>query len=288
MIKVPRKPTIKLPLVVVLDIDGTCIGDVTPISKHYDIHTLASHLSDLEKINCKIPALDFKYFFDNYPITRPGFKEFIASLPKNAEIFFYTAGPAHWANIIAPQIAKYIGIRYNRPIFSREESVVGMYHPFKKSIKLIMPDVVKTLRSRYKGLTLENLKDRIFIVDDVQSNTIDENPRQILCPDYDYKECLIDITYGIPKEALNHPDVNKNVKKFYLYLYYNNEDATEITAIRDSNEKLVSHVMTFPTCANLTDDFWPKFGKELKTALKTGRGTISDNQIDLLNKRLKK
>ena len=189
----------KLPLVVVLDIDGTCIGDIVPVIKHYNIHTLASQLAGAEKISCKIPALDFTYFFDNYPIIRPKFKEFVASLPKNAEIFFYTASSDNWASNIAPQLAKYIGIRYNKPIFTREKSSIdnGYYDGLKKSIKLIMPDVVKTLHSKYKGLTLENLKDRIFIVDDIKNNTLDDRPRQILCPNYTYKNCLIDFTENI-------------------------------------------------------------------------------------------
>lgn len=282
-----------LPFILVLDIDGTIIGPVESLINHFNIHSLAKQLEGSGIIRSKVEPLDFKNLFDNYPFIRKGFKEFIQALPKNVEIFFYTAGSKIWANEISIQLAKYSGMRCPM-VFSREEYCIDHYsappNKYLKSINLILPVIIHSISSKYPKLTIDDLKDRVILVDDIKQNLIDNNNRQVVCPRYweNKRSCFFDITHGIPKDALDYPAISGMIKRLYIDFYYNNSNNITLTPINDMFGNPISHVITFKNCNDEQNDdnFWPVFQQEFKHAMIKGRGTISAKQIEHINRKI--
>ena len=192
-----------------------------------------------------------------------------------------------------PQVERFLGVRFNRPIFSREEGCIEHSNapPNKllKSLTMIVPDIIKSLSSRYSGLNESVLRDRIIFIDDLKDKTIELSSRQIVCPaplDFDKPRQLFDITRGIPKEALDHPAVAKMYANSTTSFYWFNKDKCIIDPIVGPDGKLIGHIMKVPEY-KYEDTFWFTFQKELKRAYGS-KGTVTDKQIAAIQKRVGK
>jgi hypothetical protein len=107
---------------------------------------------------------------------------------KWVEFFVYTASIKTWATQEIAWIEKSLGIKFNRPIFTREDCVVDGAGQYKKSLAKIMPRV---WRSVTKGSNLSK-SDRMYVtqkqlmVIDNSAVYMDFTDKLLLCPDYDY------------------------------------------------------------------------------------------------------
>jgi hypothetical protein len=169
------------PLVIVLDLDGTIIGDIRHQITTYDIHTKIK--SDGGKL---------QYNFKDYKsklkggIVRPFFCEFLRRLKQDIpsiEFFVYTASEQKWAIHIINQIEKTCSVKFNRPLFTRNDCIVAK-SVFTKSLDKIKPRIAKTLKSKYGPVNLEN---RILIVDNTDIFVKEDQPYQILCETYNFE-----------------------------------------------------------------------------------------------------
>lgn len=286
-----------IPFIIILDLDGTVIGDITLLDNYFELYRLASQLARSKKIKCEIPALDFGQFFSENQIIRPGFQEFIRDLPSNTEIFFYTCSTNDWAYQIIPQIEKHLNIRSNRPIFSREDACINhMYAPptkYIKSLVMLIPEIVKSLSKKYPAISRASetsLREHIVLIDDMKDNIIESSSRQIVCKPYGANDenppCFFDITRGIPREALEYPAVAKlYANKMTLFYYYNNKHF-KIEPVSGPDGKLLAHMLTMSAFKS-DDKFWTMLKKELERSLDK-KHTLSDKQIAIINKRLAK
>lgn len=185
------------PLVFVLDLDGTIVGDV----KNQVL------LYELKSANVNI-VYNIQKSFDA-GLIRPYFDVFVKNtknrLP-NAEFFIYTASEDRWANTIVTAIEKHISFKFNRPIFSRRHCV-----HMRKNLNMILPSIKRTLRKNYPNLRLEN---RIMIVD---NNEVYDDPKElVLCKTYD--KCCIENIPSLIKEDIfiRHQSVITNImRRFY-------------------------------------------------------------------------
>lgn len=177
--------TARGPLVILLDVDGTLVGDVVHQVVMYEI---GNSIKTNIKKNVQKSVMDSLQF--NY-LLRPGFKCFFEEATKaHVEIFIYTAAEKKWAEYIIKCIEQSNGIKFNRPILSRDQCI-NVNGELKKSINLVRPTLIKALKRKYKDsvITLEN---SILAVDN--NPVFIERDFQLLCSTYD-----ISVPMNIPQ-----------------------------------------------------------------------------------------
>lgn len=178
--------TYEKPIVFIIDIDGTMIGDIRPQLMLYELHLALKHA------NKKINMLNIKDFEDklkNGGIVRPYFTKFLKKMKDylpNVEFFVYTASETVWAKFLINHIEKALGIKFNRPIFTREDCFYDNQN-IKKSLCTITPVVLKHLKKKYGHLKRGDLENRLLMIDNT-SGVFDERDKKyvIHCESYDY------------------------------------------------------------------------------------------------------
>jgi hypothetical protein len=172
------------PLVIILDVDGTLIGDIRQQIMVYDLH------QSLKRIDKKLNVMnvrDLQFKLRSCGIVRPFFSRFVRKLP-NIEFFIYTASEKNWAHFLIPHIEKALNIKFHRPLFTREHCTVDEYGGYRKHMRVVFPLIVKTLKKKYPTLTISDLQDHVMMIDN-NKDVFDEIDQQyvVQCPTYDYK-----------------------------------------------------------------------------------------------------
>lgn len=168
------------PLVILLDIDGTLIGNISPQLMTYE---LVKRLKHKTKLQYNVKELQAKL---NDGIIRPHFKQFFEELTDlGIEIFIYTASEKKWAEFIIKQIETCVGVKFNRPLFTRNncELVGGKY---MKKISFVRPMVIKALQKKYNKIFTES-RNRIVAIDNRRVYAADDEKYLILCSTYKYR-----------------------------------------------------------------------------------------------------
>jgi hypothetical protein len=168
-----------VPLVILLDIDGTLIGDITSQITHYEI------VQSIKKAKGRVPynikSLQAKL---KDGIVRPYFKSFFEDLRSyGVEIFIYTASQKQWAEFIIKQIEYAYNIKFNRPIFTRNNCKY-INNDHIKSVKFVQPSVFKTLKRKYPAITVDDIKNNIIAIDN--RKVYDNDAKLVLCPTYNH------------------------------------------------------------------------------------------------------
>jgi hypothetical protein len=171
------------PLIFVIDIDGTIIGDIRPQVMLYEMNMA------IKKIDKKINVFNAKEFQNKLRdgIIRPFFGKFIKKIKENyspIEYFIYTASDKQWATFLVPHIEKSLGIKINRPIFTRQHCNI-VNNVVQKSMNRITPDILKTLKKKYGNI--KNIDDRVMIIDNIKVYEHNDVNKMIICPTYDFK-----------------------------------------------------------------------------------------------------
>lgn len=235
------------PLVIVLDLDGTIIGDIRHQITTYDIHT-----------KIKSAGGKLQYGFKDYKaklkggIVRPFFCEFVRRLKQDIpfiEFFVYTASEQKWAIHIINQIEKTCSVKFNRPLFTRNDCIVTKT-VLTKSLDKVKPRIAKTLKPKYGPINLEN---RILIVDNTNVFVKEDQPYQILCETYDFE---------YPENIgaiINHADYTKHHHII--------------------NQVLAEHLGIFlvgPNYLNFQDKFYRYYSSVLGKAMPTNKEFTKD------------
>lgn len=167
------------PLIMLLDIDGTIIGEILPQVmewqllleyKKESIRQFRSHLIETLK----------------GALVRPGITTFMETITKNmhVEFFIYTASEHKWANFLVPCIEAAMGVTFNRPILTRNHLIVNQKSGvFQKSIAKNLPILNRSLkRSGHHPVTL----NQCIMIDNNETLVEDEMSRLVLCSTYKY------------------------------------------------------------------------------------------------------
>lgn len=219
------------PLVLLFDLDGTIIGDIQWLCLEYQaLRHHNKHHAPSQKIRYQTSML---YRDLQQGMIRPYFRTFFKKLQKhfsNVECFIYTASDQKWAEYIIPRIEHVLGIRFQRPLFTRRHCTLLPTGRYVKSIDTVKPLVYKALAKPYGLRHLSELNSIILI--DNQPNNLKEGKGQVLCPTYDFQQ-PVDILrqWGspitFPKSVLhslglssNHSEtsVETMFAKYYKYL----------------------------------------------------------------------
>lgn len=201
----------QLPYIFVLDWDGTIAGRVDFQSYAFNIRSMLKQYGFKSNESKETPAKAFK---PGSKLIRPGFVSFIKAMQAhfhdNVHFFVYTASEKGWANQEIQWFEKANDIKFQRPIFTRDDCILDSSGSYKKSITKVYPRICRSVCKR-NSLTKRE-KDYILhhqlIVIDNNPVYVDHKDRVLICPDYDYTvfENLYDI---IPEEAKRHPDIQQ-------------------------------------------------------------------------------
>jgi len=219
----------KLPHIFIFDIDNCILGDVKYIVGEFNIYQHIDNLHPGYKYNYKT-----EYVSDLHKgLLRPYFKEFINFINKkyeNCEIYLYSNGSYSWVNgVVGPLIEKAAGINFNKPFFTRENSL-----SHEKSLSKVYKVIFKSLKKKYDNTLLDKnydniINNRLVFIDNLEDNTTTYKKRQIKCPDYDnmiYRDVYDNMLKIYGKDILN-TDI---VKRFFQMnkINYKNDDINDI------------------------------------------------------------
>jgi hypothetical protein len=257
-----------LPIIFILDWDGTIIGKCDFQSHQYTLHNSMKNHGFKPLKQHQIPPA----FYPNAKLVRPGFASFVKGISKaypDAQFFIYTASERRWANQEITWMEKTHGIQMNRPIFTRDDCTPDTVGNHRKSIAKIFPRIMKSISKEYPLTSAQRLyvlEKQLIIIDNNAVYT-DRMDKLLLCPDYNY--CVFEnLLHGIPLDARKHPVIQQTILSLinqgYLCSLPNDHDdgmrqlAKQYTWLA-SKCKAISDINT--TYEN--DDFW----KFLKLAI---------------------
>lgn len=191
------------PHIIVLDLDGTIIGNNEPQLCFIQIFQYISrHCFDNELEHMNMKAIISQAMRDG--LARPYLKEFfetISNLHGNYELFVYTASSKDIGNIMVECVEDAFDIQFNRPIFTSKDCTHSSYYIIK-SIKQIHTKLINCIYKKYpqcKNMTYDDLLQNITIIDNNMSCYLPtERCRIIHCSTYN-QITNIDILKYFPK-----------------------------------------------------------------------------------------
>lgn len=206
-----------IPLIIIIDLDGTIIGDISPQIMTFDLvknFKLAGYkfTHDIADLRSKLKS----------GLVRPYFSTFMTNLAKSipVEFFVYTASEKSWAELVIKNIEATHNIKFNRPIFARQYCVYSEKdREYKKSLSLIRPSIIKFLKRKYHvSFTKHDLQKNIMIIDN--SNVYHSNDQQnlLLCPTYNYRVPENVLTFIKEDQYKKHHMLINNTLNRYLSL----------------------------------------------------------------------
>ena len=175
-----RKPF--TPLIILIDIDGTMIGKINPQVCEYEL------LTSLDGHKLGAMKTDTVERLKN-GIIRPWFDWFCSTMMvqnSNVELYVYTASEENWAKFLIACVEEAIGVRFNRPLFTRKDCIL-VDGEYKKSIDHVTPIIAKNLRKKYKNVSQEHIAKNAMLVDNNQTvllHPLKERERFVLVPTY--------------------------------------------------------------------------------------------------------
>lgn len=161
--------SLSTPLVILIDMDGTIIGDATSSAC-------------MHELECNLGS---KRGLETYPfksrLIRPHVESFLKFMKSeyNCLCFVYTAAEQHWASKVIACFEKETGVAFSRPIFSRKDCVF-VDNVYRKSIQHVSPKLRAILRKRKQKLTDQN----VILIDNSDVLFPDSDYRRIICPTY--------------------------------------------------------------------------------------------------------
>lgn len=199
------------PRVLLLDMDGTIIGDVLPQVCEYEILNEFDARGKGNYSVSKLRALrDSVTAHLAEGVLRPYFAWFCSRVKaaRPTEIFVYTASDPKWAAIVVPCIERLAGIRFARPIFTRKHCIITDRGEIRKSLRRVLPTVLTRLRRTSPDLTLKHLYDSVVMIDNnplVMQGSPEDERRMVRCPTYDVR---------MPSDVLTHLSVDVVSKRY--------------------------------------------------------------------------
>lgn len=195
------------PFVFILDLDGTIIGDCV-----YQV--VLQNIEDVAKTN-KLKTNSKNMLTDCYSesskLIRPYFKYFINHIKsryENSKFYIYTASEKTWANKEISMIEKTHNLKFNRPIFTRDDCIIDSFGVYKKSVKNILPRIVKAnKKNKIKS-------DNILVIDN-NKVFIDFNNNMIECPTYNYAH-FCDIWDKIDEEGTQNASLSRLINNLIM------------------------------------------------------------------------
>lgn len=193
--------------VFIIDLDETIIGNCIYQSQLWNI---------AKAYNSNVNKILLEYYKEPSKLIRPYFIYFIKKMRElyndNVYIYIYTASSYEWANAEIKLIEKANNIKFNRPIFTRN-------------------DCIKSKKSAYWIKSIDKIKSKIkvknadYIIIDDSNVYNDNNNLQLFCRPYQYK-AFCNIRLHIP--IINIPEYCKGIICPFINIHEINDDNINI------------------------------------------------------------
>ena len=232
------------PYIFLLDLDGTIIGDCSYQCDIYNIQEIIRKNIILKNTNIQLVNLaKYKSQCDKNlehcynlqsKLLRPHFATFMSEMRKkfpNSYFFIYTASEKTWANKEILIIEKQNNIKFNRPIFTRDNCIKDSSGNIKKSVNKILPQLLKALKipkTQMATATGTIFGNNIIIIDN-NPTFIDYTDHLLLCPTYDYLK-FHNLWENIPLEYAKIGELKQFVSRLIASkkMYVKNNPANSI------------------------------------------------------------
>lgn len=259
--------------VFIIDLDGTIIGDCVYQAELYKIYLILGKLG----IKIKINEILEPHYNEKSRLIRPYFIDFIRKMRENfpnCRFYVYTASEKKWADKQIIMIEKSLNMKFNRPIFTRNECEIIMENG--KST------YVKSINRIRKRLKIEN--PEIMIIDDRQVYQ-DNSNLLIRCNLYNYRS-FCNYWDFIPIEKIKNQVFLKYLSSLMEQDRLNPNFKT--TSIK---QKMEHYKWMYEKCKELhnynkkykKDDFWLNLTKIIcKNKIKT----FNDKSLSIIQKSL--
>ena len=166
------------PNIILLDLDGTIIGDVLPYICEWEV------LRHFDRVKLKFFKQNLKNALES-GLLRKGFSDFMSVAHKNdIQVFLYTASDREWTNVIIPIIESIIHFKFNRPLFTRNHCIFKD-NDMIKSIDKVAQTIQTSLKSKY-NLNKKMILENTILIDNNKVLTSEEKHRLYLVPTYKY------------------------------------------------------------------------------------------------------
>jgi hypothetical protein len=280
-----------LPILFILDLDLTLIGNAVNILKYKDILEWIKNNCKHKKFNdesCKINVKDWtKIIPENF--IRPYLKEFLTEIKEifpTAEFFIFSNGTKLYVKSIIDYIEKKLKVKFNKLIIGRDLNLIKDDHYYSKEItEYIQELIIKSLSKKYSKKLLEKNKDLIFnnrtiIIDD--NNYIWNDKAIINIPSYDYNP-LFEFDMNILNLIYKNPLISNYISNISNQDFFPKNDMTNKT---EEEFKLNYHLFLAEIYRNniennkemSKDDSFIKILKSIKTR-KNMEKPFTDNYI---------
>lgn len=182
------------PLLFIIDLDGTIIGNCAYQVCAYSVENVIK--KNKQRCNSTLQSCYASR------LVRPFFKSFYDSMMRahpNSLFYVYTASEKDWAIKEIAMIEKEHSVKFDRPIFARNDCIVNKEGHYRKSVAHILPRIKK----KNKGIDIKD--DMIMVID---NNRVFEDYKDnfVLCPTYDHTS-FFDIWSMIRPEHLKSADI---------------------------------------------------------------------------------
>jgi hypothetical protein len=232
--------------VFIIDLDGTIIGDCIYQVEIYKISLILNKL----KIKLKINDILEECYKERTKLIRPYFKYFIEKMKENfpsSYFYIYTASEKKWAEKEIMLIEKILKIKFDRPIFTRNDCNI-----IEKDDKIDLKKSIELIRKKIKVKNPE-----ILIIDD-NDVYMDNRDKLIKCNIYNYKYFCNYWDY-IPIDKINN-----NIVLKYLKSLISNNRLNPIIDKKTMKEKINHYDWLYQKCNEvnksnkrcINDNFW--------------------------------
>lgn len=269
------------PFYIVIDIDGTLIGDVTPqvceweLIQKYD----KSKLKQFKKSFCDLLKAG---------LLRPGFTTFIDQVKlmhPNTEFYIYTSSESRWASFIIPCIESITGVRFARPLFTRAHCL-KVNDEYKKSLGKIAPKIHEKLSDK---ISLADMLSHTLLIDNSNVILKQEVKSIVICPTYKYVH-IRDVTRLLDTEKINN-NFHSMISLMVSYNMFPKSDLhitlQQFYALHYKHiYQLISHLHKEERhLENDKDQFWPLLG-QIFSKLETSKAS-KELLVKLINEKIR-
>ncbi len=281
----------KLPIIFILDIDNTLIGNSSEIIKYNDLLTYIKTACIRSKLDKDDSICIKKWTYkivDNF--YRPYLNDFFTGLKeinKNIEFFVFSLGTFEYVKDMVSLIEdKLDGITINKPYFTREKSFINDKYSYVKDINVYESVIIDKLKNKYPNISKNSKKifeERTIIIDDIA--IWDDDYRHIKINPYEFYPI---IEYDIHLLEFIY-------KNDSLYNYVINTKCLNIERGNTFQDFLMNYHIYMTNLYNtynksneteLKDNIFKKLLESLKRRIRMKNMKITKEFINNLNKKL--
>ena len=269
----------RAPLVVVLDLDGTVIGDISTQVCEFEL------VSALCPAKLRLLKAYLEAQLRHTCLLRPGFARFAKHAAQlEIELFVYTASEARWAQFLVPVVEAAVGVKFNRPIFTRTNCRL-VNGSWRKPTKGMLASVHSCVRKRHPGLQTSDLAGRVMFVDnnDVMLQDAAHHVALVHCPTYGARY-VHDALRLLPDDLLvqRWRDVARKLMQYGMLDERAAASLASVQAFRGAYYRSLAARIVGPGGSCADDKMWGLFDKILQKY----HHKVSPRLVAFINERL--